>query len=59
MDIQGTASAAGQVAQSAGRSGSESAVNERRESQDSEIERKEIEPSDTGSGVGERVDIQA
>lgn len=61
MDIQGTANAASAAIDSQGRAGSleSAAATERKAANDSDIERKEVEPSDTGSGVGERVDIQA
>lgn len=61
MDIQGTANAASATVSSQGRAGSleSAAETERKVADDSNIERKEVEPSDTGAGVGERVDIQA
>ncbi|TNE66917.1 MAG: hypothetical protein EP335_02590 [Alphaproteobacteria bacterium] len=60
MDIQGSSAANAQTVSVQGRSGSiESAATERKAAEDSEIERKEAEPSATASGVGERVDIQA
>lgn len=60
MDIQSTSSAAAQGAVGTGQAGAvESAVNEARQAADSEIERREAEPSETGRGVGERVDVQA
>ena len=60
MDIQGNALASGQESLAAGRSGAlESLATERKAAEDSEIERKEAEPSATSPGVGERVDIQA
>ena len=60
MDIQSTSSANVQSVSASGRSGSiESAAQERRNADDSEVERKEIESSSTASGVGEKVDISA
>ncbi|WP_262695227.1 hypothetical protein [Kordiimonas aquimaris] len=60
MDIQSTSSANAQSISAPGRSGSlESAAQERRNADDSEIERKEIESSSTAPGVGENVDISA
>ncbi|MCK0069936.1 hypothetical protein [Kordiimonas laminariae] len=60
VDIQGAANASSQQVVSSGRAGSiESAVAERRAVEDSSIERREAEPSDTQPGVGEQVDIQA
>ncbi len=60
VDIQGASSASNQAIFASGRSGSvESIADEKRATEDSEIERKEAEPSDTQSGVGEKVDIQA
>ncbi|MFC3051021.1 hypothetical protein [Kordiimonas pumila] len=59
-DIQATAAAANQTIATSGRSGSlESASTERKVAADSEIERKEAEPSATLPGVGDNVDIQA
>ncbi len=60
MDIQGASTASSADIISAGRAGSlESAASERKVAEDSAVERKEAEPSSTGPGVGERVDIQA
>lgn len=60
MDIQSTTSTSAQSIGASGRSGSlESAAAERRSADDSEIERKEAEPSSTGPGVGEKVDVSA
>ncbi len=60
MDIQSTSAASAESVSAPGRSGSlESAAQERRVAEDSEIERQEVEASATGPGVGERVDIQA
>ena len=60
MDIQSTSAASAESVTASGRSGSlESVAQERRVAEDSEIERREAEPSSTGPGVGEQVDIQA
>ncbi|MEX0298921.1 MAG: hypothetical protein AB3N28_07610 [Kordiimonas sp.] len=60
VDIQGAAAASGQAITAAGRSGAlESEVGERKVAADSEIERKEAEPSATLPGVGDNVDLQA
>ena len=60
MDIQGASSAAAQSVPAAGNTGaSESLAEERQAAEDSEIERKEAEPSSTGPGVGQNVDIEA
>ncbi len=60
MDIQGASDASTQAVFAAGRTGStESSASERREATDSSIERKEAEPSSTGSDVGNNVDIEA
>ncbi|NVJ69020.1 MAG: hypothetical protein HWE08_01620 [Alphaproteobacteria bacterium] len=60
MDIQGTANTNVAAVAGQGRSGAlESAATERKSAEDSAIERKEVEASDTGAGVGEKVDIQA
>ena len=59
VDIQATAASA-QVVSAAGRAGAlESEVGERKVAADSEIERKEAEPSATLPGVGDNVDLQA
>lgn len=60
MDIQGTANTNVAAIAGQGKTGAlESAATERKTAEDSEIERKEVEASDTGPGVGEKVDIQA
>tara|TARA_R110002096_G_scaffold171611_6_gene344814 strand:- start:1916 stop:2101 length:186 start_codon:yes stop_codon:yes gene_type:complete len=60
VDIQATAAASGQSINAAGRAGAvESQVSERQVAEDSEIERKEAEPSATLPGVGDNVDLQA
>ncbi|WP_417448885.1 hypothetical protein [Kordiimonas sp.] len=60
MDIQGASSASSADIVAAGRSGSlESSATERKAADDSAVERKEVEASSTGPGVGEKVDIQA
>ncbi len=60
MDIQSTTAASAESIGASGRSGSlESAAQERKTADDSSVERKEVEPSATGPGVGEKVDIQA
>lgn len=60
MDIQSTTAASAESVGSSGRSGSlESAAQERKAAEDSTVERKEAEPSSTGRGVGENIDIQA
>jgi len=59
-DIQGAAAASGQNIGASGRAGSlESVVTERKVEADSEVERKEAEPSATLPGVGDNVDVQA
>ena len=59
VDIQATAASA-QIVNAAGRAGAlESEVSERKVAADSEIERKEAEPSATLPGVGDNVDLQA
>lgn len=58
MDLQGAGLTSSQPVTSTGLAGSqESAATEAKQSTDSTIERKEVEPSDTGSGVGSQVDI--
>ena len=60
MDIQSSTSASAETIGASGSSGSlESAAQERKVAEDSAVERKEVEPSSTGPGVGEKVDIQA
>jgi hypothetical protein len=60
VDIQSTTSTTAQTIGASGRSGSlESAASERRVADDSEVERKEVEASSTGPGVGEKLDISA
>ena len=60
MDIQGASTAASQTAFAAGNTGaSESLAEERKAAEDSNVERKEAEPSSTGPNVGQNVDIQA
>lgn len=60
MDVQGAGLASSQPVAASGLAGSqETAATEAKKADDSTIERKEVEPSDTGSGVGDSVDIQA
>lgn len=63
MDVQGAGLASNQPVASTGLAGSQetaaTAATEAKRAGDSTIERKEVEPSDTGSGVGSHVDIQA
>jgi len=60
MDIQASAAASSQSITASGRTGAlESEVGERKVAADSEIERKEAEPSSTLPGVGDNVDLQA
>ena len=60
MDVQGAGLASNQPVASTGLAGTqETAATEAKRADDSTIERKEIEPSDAGSGVGDNVDIQA
>lgn len=60
VDIQSTAATSAESIGASGRSGSlESAAQERKVAEDSSVERKEVEASSTGPGVGEQVDIQA
>lgn len=60
VDIQSTTATSAESVSSSGRSGSlESAAQERKSSEDSNVERKEVEASSTGPGIGERVDVQA
>lgn len=60
MDIQSSTATANTPVDATGRSGSqETSATARKEADDSAVERKEIEASDTSSGVGERVDVQA
>ena len=60
MDVQGAGLASSQPVSSSGLAGSqETAATEAKKADDSTIERKEVEPSDTESSVGNQVDIQA
>lgn len=60
MDVQGAGLASNQPVASTGLAGSqETAATEAKRADDSTIERKEVEPSDTTTGVGSQVDIQA
>lgn len=60
MDIQSSSAATTQSINTSGRSGSlESAAEERKAVSDSEVERKEVERSSAGNGIGEKVDIEA
>ena len=60
MDIQSSTATSNQPINSAGAAGAtESAASERKEAVDSANERKEAEPSSTGPGVGDKVDIKA
>lgn len=60
MDVQSSIGTANTPVESSGRSGSqESSASIRKEAVDSAAERKEVEASDTDSGVGEKVDIKA
>lgn len=60
MDVQSSIGTANTSVEASGRAGSlESNATVRKEADDSAIERKEVEASDTASGVGDRVDIRA
>jgi hypothetical protein len=59
MDIQGTSAVNAQVVSGSSGSQLESAAAEERVAEDSSNERREAEPSSTGPGVGEQVDIEA
>lgn len=60
MDIQSSSAATTQSINTSGRSGSlESAAEERKAVSDSEVERKEVERSSAGNGIGEKIDIEA
>ncbi|UTW53924.1 hypothetical protein [Kordiimonas sp. SCSIO 12610] len=59
MDILGSTATSNQFVAGNGSSAQESAVAEQRVAEDSSVERREAEPSSTGPGVGERVDIEA
>ncbi len=59
MDIQGSSATSNQFVAGNGSSAQESAAAERRVADDSSVERREAEPSSTGPGVGDQVDIEA
>jgi len=59
VDIQAAAASSQVVGKSGQFASSESISADRKTAEDSEIERKEAEPSATLPGVGDNVDIQA
>lgn len=60
MDIKGAASIVSQSVVASGRAGSnESVVVSQQIPEDSIIERKEVERSDPGAGIGKKVDVDA